>query len=271
MMIQLVEHRRVTTVTSDQCEYGATTHNDQGEQVPCKKPTKWATTSIQMQESLSKRCSGTHIHQPLMGGRAAAAAYYPLGLITAILRGIRNTADAEDKGDPVDPQLVQPMLTAGYVQDEPSQTIISAITDQDLEREVARQEIEVKYADGSKKRPNLLAFSNRSIRTNTLAKFCRHPKYILQLSMRLSTLQTMSSRPYPLKRRDWMHKEKSLEPAGLIAIRGMLRTLMYAVGWSHKKWPRSRMLAISLQHRPWKPSESYSASGPPTSGEMGSY
>ena len=43
---------------------------------------------------LSKRCKHEHVHQPLVGGRCADAAFYPLGLIRAILKGIRNTAMA---------------------------------------------------------------------------------------------------------------------------------------------------------------------------------
>ena len=48
----------------------------------------------QMASRLSKRCSGTHKHEPLLGGRAEAASFYSLDLITEILRGIRDTEDA---------------------------------------------------------------------------------------------------------------------------------------------------------------------------------
>ena len=70
-----------------------------------------------MVDVLSKRCSKTHEHQHLMGGRAAAAAYYPLGLITAILRGMRSTADAEFKHDDTPPELMAAMAIAGSTQD----------------------------------------------------------------------------------------------------------------------------------------------------------
>ena len=92
--------------------YGATTKGDNGQDVPCKKPTKWATTSPQMAARLSALCDKTHEHQHLMGGRAAAAAIYPLGLITAILRGMRDTADAEYKGDESTPALVARLAMA---------------------------------------------------------------------------------------------------------------------------------------------------------------
>ena len=63
--------------------------------MPALKPTRFMTSSLQMASVLNKRCPRTHKHQQLVGGRAAKAAFYPLGLILAILQGIRNTAIAE--------------------------------------------------------------------------------------------------------------------------------------------------------------------------------
>ena len=48
-----------------------------------------------MIECLDKRCDRSHRHQHLSGGRAAEAAFYPLPLIRAILKGMRDTADSE--------------------------------------------------------------------------------------------------------------------------------------------------------------------------------
>ena len=39
----------------------------------------------------------SHVHQHLVGGRCAAATFYPLPLVRAILKGIRDTALAEQK------------------------------------------------------------------------------------------------------------------------------------------------------------------------------
>ena len=50
-----------------------------------------------MAARLSTRCSKDHQHQQLVGGRAAAAAFYPLKLIKAMLLGMRDTANAESK------------------------------------------------------------------------------------------------------------------------------------------------------------------------------
>ena len=69
-MVQLLKHPRSLVVTSDQCEYGLPTPGPDGTPTPAKKPTRWATSSKQMAARLSKRCTGTHKHQPLLSGRA---------------------------------------------------------------------------------------------------------------------------------------------------------------------------------------------------------
>ena len=68
---------------------------DPSVQMPALKPTRFMTSSPQMAAVLDKQCPRIHTHQPLVGGRCAQAAFYPLGLIKAILIGIRNTAIAE--------------------------------------------------------------------------------------------------------------------------------------------------------------------------------
>ena len=55
------------------------------------------TTSPQMAARLSRRCSKQHPHEPLLGGRAKAAELYPDKLILEILRGVRDTAAAEEE------------------------------------------------------------------------------------------------------------------------------------------------------------------------------
>ena len=62
--------------------------------MPAKKPTRWASSSSYMLRRLGKGCSGQHVHQQLVGGRAKDAALYPLPLIVEILRGMRDTKDA---------------------------------------------------------------------------------------------------------------------------------------------------------------------------------
>ena len=92
-MQDLLRHPRVKTTVSDQCEYGLVTWTNDGGIAAAKKPTRWATTSDQMIQRLSKRCSGKHRHEPLLAGRAAHAAFYHLPRITEILRGVRDTSE----------------------------------------------------------------------------------------------------------------------------------------------------------------------------------
>ena len=63
------------------------------------KPTRFLSSSKHMLDMLGKRCDRSHRHQSLVGGRCADAAFYPLPLIRAILKGIKATADAEAQID----------------------------------------------------------------------------------------------------------------------------------------------------------------------------
>ena len=76
--------------------YGLLTPGAEGKPTPAKKPTTFMTSSRQMADLLSRRCDGSHKHQPLVSGRCKNAAFYPLKLVQTILQGIRNTKDAED-------------------------------------------------------------------------------------------------------------------------------------------------------------------------------
>ena len=128
-----------------------------------------------------------------MGGRAAAAAYYPLGLITAILRGMRNTADAEDKGDSQPPGLIAAMEVAGSVQDAPNASIMAAMKSQDLAKDIAQTELTVKIADGTQ----------RKVRPSGNFKPQYKDEYtgeLLPEPTRSSTLRNMSSLQFRLKR-----------------------------------------------------------------------
>ena len=84
-MLKLLNHRRVKTTVSDQCQYGLLTPSSGGEMLPAKKPTKWASSSLPMLARFSKRCPGDHEHQHLTGGRATQAAFYPPPSVTNIL------------------------------------------------------------------------------------------------------------------------------------------------------------------------------------------
>ena len=120
VMTSMLKDPRIGTVVSDQCMYGLVTPGPDGCPTPAKKPTRWASSSQPMLDRLSKRCDHSHVHQPLMSGRAAAAAYYPAGLVTNILRGMRDTADLSWRSsEETDARLNSAMAHAGKLQDMP--------------------------------------------------------------------------------------------------------------------------------------------------------
>ena len=96
-MLRLMKFPGVHVTVADQCMYGLTSPSPGGEKLPAKKPTRFLTSSSQMAARLSTRCNKLHSHQQLVGGRCRDAAFYPLGLIRAILLGMSDTRDAEAK------------------------------------------------------------------------------------------------------------------------------------------------------------------------------
>ena len=117
--------------------------------VAAKKPTKWATTSEEMRSRLSTRCSKTHSHQHLLGGRAAAAAFYPMPLITEIIRGMRDTADAEALREPELSKLGAIHVSrAALFHDQPPQ-LLSSLREEDRMASRPRRATTFRMADGS--------------------------------------------------------------------------------------------------------------------------
>ena len=53
-------------------------------------------SSLASLKEMAVTCDKSHVHQPLISGRCANAAFYPIKLIRTILQGIRATKDAED-------------------------------------------------------------------------------------------------------------------------------------------------------------------------------
>ena len=79
----------VDVVETDQCMFGLKTWGSSKAQlVMAKKPTRFMTNSRSVGHELSRRCDGTHQHQPLIDGRAKDAARYPPALCRALCRGI---------------------------------------------------------------------------------------------------------------------------------------------------------------------------------------
>ena len=94
-MMSLARNPLVHCVVAHQCAYGLTTPDQDGNLAPAMKPTRVMKSSIQIAAQMSRRCSKTHKRQQLVSGRCATAACYPLGLVRAILRGMKNATVAE--------------------------------------------------------------------------------------------------------------------------------------------------------------------------------
>ena len=92
----LLDFGNVYTVKCDQCQFGLETRTTNGGKALAKKPTRFMSNSKLMLRELDKKCLEGHQHQPLMGGRAADAAFYPRKLLRAIVRGMANTKAAMD-------------------------------------------------------------------------------------------------------------------------------------------------------------------------------
>ena len=82
----------VYSTVSHQCMFGLTTPSGDGTAL-AMKPTRFMSNSPQMVQCLSRTCDKSHTHQHLAGGRCAAAAFYPMPLVRAILEGMRATTD----------------------------------------------------------------------------------------------------------------------------------------------------------------------------------
>lgn len=85
---RLQRQQGVYTVTGDQCMYGLATRGKGGRYTPARKSTKFMSNSYHITNELSRKCDRTHIHQPLVDGRAKGTEVYPPGLCKAICRGL---------------------------------------------------------------------------------------------------------------------------------------------------------------------------------------
>ena len=94
----LAETPGVLWQRADQCRYGLVTPNEEGIDTPAKKPTGFLSSSWCILEQLSLCCDNSHVHQQLIGGRAAKAALYPPALCKAICRGLVKQRSYDDSG-----------------------------------------------------------------------------------------------------------------------------------------------------------------------------
>ena len=101
-MVSLLALPEVSTAVSHQCEYGLYSMSRDGVMRLSKKPTKLASNAQPMLDRLQRRCSVTHEHQVLDGGKTRAAEIYHPALVLEILRGMRDTADRDPGIMPAD-------------------------------------------------------------------------------------------------------------------------------------------------------------------------
>ena len=177
----------VGVTVGDQCQYGLVTpcaHNRKLT-VPAKKHTKFMSTSEYMLKRLSKLCKGEHDHQPLIGGRASQAAFYPLPLVMEILRGIRDTADREAKEETNDENsvLLQPLSTGlAPRMGELSMVALASKEEIDATNAKARSWIPVKddVANGLD-----VSFAESSFKTRYLDEYTREelPLHLVKAAM----------------------------------------------------------------------------------------
>ena len=111
-VVSLSKMPGVTKVIADQCMFGLTAKAPNEEEKLARKPTGFLTSSYCMANRLGVRCDGSHEHTALHGKQLEAAAFYPVRLRLAILRGMRDTADANAPSE-YDAEIERATLAAG--------------------------------------------------------------------------------------------------------------------------------------------------------------
>ena len=92
----------VHVVRCDQCAFGAKNtvgphwSDGEGENAAILKPTRFMSNSVAMLKRLHGLCPRDHKHQPLLGGRASSASFYPIPLLRAILQGMNDAEHSEN-------------------------------------------------------------------------------------------------------------------------------------------------------------------------------
>ena len=89
---ELMEMPGVHECLVDMCAYGMKVGLELN-----KKPTRFLTNSEYVAQELQRRCDGGHVHETLMGGKAALAAGYPPELCAAIVRGLKKEMRAKQR------------------------------------------------------------------------------------------------------------------------------------------------------------------------------
>ena len=86
-------------VRCDQCQFGLTSVDDQGNVGPACKDTVFMTNDEYIAEAVNRRCFGGHDHIQLMSSRGESCEKYPPRLVAAILRALRQSMRAAGRGE----------------------------------------------------------------------------------------------------------------------------------------------------------------------------
>ena len=108
---RIVHDKRVMVAMVDQCRFGLTTTDKDGEEGPARKRTGFISSSWTVIDELHGTCDGLHEHHNhLIDGRAKEAAIYPPRLCRAISRGIARQQMIDDTGSYSSPTLCRRQL-----------------------------------------------------------------------------------------------------------------------------------------------------------------
>ena len=106
----------VECIVNSTCMFGMTTKDEEGNEGPVLKPTRWMTNAPCVAQQLNRRCKGTHEHHVrLMGSnRAARAAVYPPKLVKAIVKGLQAQREFDHRAGraecPLSAAIIQAMM-----------------------------------------------------------------------------------------------------------------------------------------------------------------
>ena len=117
------------------CRYGMRVHKELN-----KKATTMITNSPEIAAQLQLVCEGGHVHETLMGGRAAKAAEYPPALCQAIICGLRKHLRRKSLQAKPSEEFISVLAAEGAEEEQESLGGASEEDQDEEEEEVARVE-----------------------------------------------------------------------------------------------------------------------------------
>ena len=125
-------------VRCDQCQFGMTSVDGEGNVGPASKATRFMTNDEYIAEVVDRHCSGGHDQIQLLSGRAKSCDKYTPRSVAAILRALRQTMRAAGRCEAQkmmgrDRQLTIAAVEAGPTLEELELLSLPDSTDGDLE------------------------------------------------------------------------------------------------------------------------------------------